>query len=91
MHRELYSLLCADGGKRFDELAPLLPMDKQAGGYQKKLKLGAKKAREWKWTPFKNPARKDDAVFYHWKRVTDEPKTYPFAKFNKVIISIQWI
>lgn len=83
MHRELYSLLCADGGKRFDELAPLYPIDSSGGGYQKKLKLGAKKARPWKWTPFTNPARKDNSVFYHWKRIGDEPKEYPFAKFNK--------
>ncbi|CAL8111770.1 unnamed protein product [Orchesella dallaii] len=89
MHRELYSLLCADGGKRFDELAPLYPID-SGGGYQKKLKLGAKKVRQWKWTPFKNPARKDDAVFHHWKRVTDEPKDYPFAKFNKEPSVVQY-
>lgn len=27
MHRELYALLCADGGKNFQELAPILPTD----------------------------------------------------------------
>lgn len=43
-----------------------------------------RKVRKWKWIPFKNPARKDDAIFYHWRRVTDEQKEYPFAKFNKV-------
>lgn len=88
MHRELYSLLCADGGKRFDELAPLYPKDSHGGGYQKKLKIGARKVRQWKWTPFTNPARKDGAVFHHWKRVSDEPKDYPFAKFNKVALMI---
>lgn len=43
-----------------------------------------KKPRKWKWMPFTNPARSDDAVFYHWRRPSDEQKEYPFAKFNKV-------
>ena len=34
--------------------------------------------------PFNNPARTDGAVFYHWRRLADEGKEYPFAKFNKV-------
>lgn len=42
-----------------------------------------RKVRPWKWIPFTNPARKDDTVFYHWRRVADEGKEYPFAKFNK--------
>lgn len=49
-----------------------------------KAKLGMKKVRAWKWMPFTNPARKDGAIFYHWRRVADEGKEYPFAKFNKV-------
>lgn len=43
-----------------------------------------RKARKWVWAPFTNPARKDNAVFYHWKRASDEAKEYPFAQFNKV-------
>lgn len=43
-----------------------------------------RKVRKWEWMAFKNPARTDDAEFHHWRRVTDEPKEYPFAKFNKV-------
>lgn len=42
-----------------------------------------KKVRKWEWAPFTNPARTDQAAFHHWRRVTDEPKEYPFAKFNK--------
>lgn len=54
-------------------------------GYKStKAKLGMRKVRKWKWIPFKNPARTDDAIFYHWRRITDEQKEYPFAKFNKV-------
>lgn len=54
-------------------------------GYkQMKAKLGMKKVRPWKWMPFTNPARKDGAVFHHWRRVADEGREYPFAKFNKV-------
>lgn len=58
-------------------------------GYkQLKAKLGMKKVRPWKWMPFTNPARKDGAVFHHWRRVADEGKEYPFAKFNKVTCEI---
>lgn len=34
--------------------------------------------------PFTNPARKDGAMFYHWRRAAEEGKDYPFARFNKV-------
>lgn len=54
-------------------------------GYkQTKIKLGMRKPRKWKWMSFTNPARTDNAAFYHWRRPSDEPKEYPFAKFNKV-------
>lgn len=54
-------------------------------GYkQTKAQLSVRKVRPWKWMPFTNPARKDGAVFYHWRRAVDEGKEYPFAKFNKV-------
>lgn len=43
-----------------------------------------RKARKWVWAPFTNPARKDNAVFHHWKRASDDAKEYPFAQFNKV-------
>ena len=49
-----------------------------------KAQLGVRRVRPWKWMPFINPARKDGAVFHHWRRATDEVKEYPFAKFNKV-------
>lgn len=55
-----------------------------AGYKQTKIKLGMRKPRKWKWMPFTNPARTDGAVFYHWRRPSDEQKEYPFAKFNKV-------
>lgn len=54
-----------------------------AGYIQVKARLGMKKVRKWEWAPFTNPARADSAVFHHWRRTTDEPKEYPFAKFNK--------
>lgn len=61
-------------------------------GYkQLKAKLGMRKVRPWKWMPFTNPARKDGAVFHHWRRVADEGKEYPFAKFNKVSIICYFI
>ncbi len=57
-------------------------------GYKhQKAKLGMRKVHPWKWMPFTNPARKDSAIFYHWRRVADEGKEYPFAQFNKVSIT----
>lgn len=81
MARELYALLCNDS----KDAPPLLPTDTGIGiGYKHtKAKLGMRKVRPWKWTPFTNPARKDEAVFYHWRRVAEEGKEYPFAQFNK--------
>lgn len=43
-----------------------------------------KRVRPWEWMPFTNPARIDDAIFYHWRRACDKGKEYPFATFNKV-------
>lgn len=42
--------------------------------------------RPWKWMPFTNPARKDGAMFFHWRRAAEEGKDYPFARFNKVSV-----
>ena len=59
-------------------------------GYkQNKAQLGVRKVRPWKWMPFVNPARKDGAIFHHWRRAADEGKEYPFAKFNKVCTSLK--
>ena len=54
-------------------------------GYkQTKAKLGMRRVRPWKWTPFVNRARSDGAVLYHWRRPADQDTEYAFAKFNKV-------
>lgn len=79
MHREVFALLYNDN----KDASPLLPTDTGLGYKQNKARLGMKKVRKWEWAPFTNPARKDSAVFHHWRRVSDEPKEYPFAKFNK--------
>ena len=63
----------------------LAPTDTSQGYKQVKAKLGRKNVRAWKWMPFTNPARSDGAVFYHWRRSTEEGKDYPFSKFNKVL------
>lgn len=67
---------------------PLLPSDTTQGYRTVKAKLGCKKVRPWKWMPFTNPARRDGAIFHHWRRVAEEGKDYPFARFNKVRISV---
>lgn len=47
-----------------------------------------RRVRPWVWAPFVNPAREDSVAFYHWRRVADEGKEYPFAKFNKVFFTV---
>ncbi|PIK50147.1 putative DNA methyltransferase 1-associated protein 1 [Apostichopus japonicus] len=79
MHREVYALLYSDK----KDPPPLIPTDTQQGYKQMKAKLGRCCVRPWKWMPFTNPARKDGAIFYHWRRAAEEGKDYPFAKFNK--------
>jgi len=37
----------------------------------------------WNWKPFRNTARKDNHVFYHWARSDDSSEDYRFARFNK--------
>ncbi|XP_019868885.1 DNA methyltransferase 1-associated protein 1 [Aethina tumida] len=81
MHREVYALLYNDN----KDAPPLFPSDTSNGYKQVKIKLGMRKPRKWKWMPFVNPARTDNATFYHWRRPSDDPKDYPFAKFNKKV------
>uniref|UniRef100_A0A673IXB7 DNA methyltransferase 1-associated protein 1 n=1 Tax=Sinocyclocheilus rhinocerous TaxID=307959 RepID=A0A673IXB7_9TELE len=64
---------------------PLLPSDTTQGYRTVKAKLGCKKVRPWKWMPFSNPARKDGAIFHHWRRAAEEGKDYPFARFSKTV------
>ena len=45
---------------------------------------------KWKWSPFTNPARKDNAVLYHWQKEKEAGETYPFARFNKKAKVIQY-
>ncbi|XP_004872939.1 DNA methyltransferase 1-associated protein 1 isoform X2 [Heterocephalus glaber] len=86
MHREVYALLYSDK----KDAPPLLPSDTGQGYRTVKAKLGSKKVRPWKWMPFTNPARKDGAMFFHWRRAAEEGKDYPFARFNKVAHTGNW-
>ncbi|XP_077869668.1 DNA methyltransferase 1-associated protein 1-like, partial [Saccoglossus kowalevskii] len=81
MHREVYALLYSDN----KDAPPLIPSDTSQGYKQMKAKLGRSKVRPWKWMPFTNSARKDGAIFYHWRRSADEGKDYPFGRFNKTV------
>ncbi|XP_045483380.1 DNA methyltransferase 1-associated protein 1 isoform X3 [Harmonia axyridis] len=78
MAREVFALLYNDT----KDAPPLFPTDTC---YKQKIDLTMRKPRKWAWMEFKNPARTDGATFYHWRRPSDEPKEYPFAKFNKKI------
>nr|CAG4648677.1 EOG090X076S [Polyphemus pediculus] len=79
MPRELFNLLVNDN----KDTPPIFPTDTGKGYKQVKAQLGVRKVRPWSWMAFTNPARKDGAIFYHWRRIADEGKEYPFAKFNK--------
>lgn len=81
MHRELFALLYSDK----KDAPPILPTSSGQGYKQMKAKLGMKRVRPWRWMAFTNPARKDAAVLHHWRRIADEGKEYPFARFNKVV------
>lgn len=79
MAREVFALLYNDN----KDAPPLMQTDTGSGYKQAKARLGMKKVRKWEWTPFKNPARTDGAIFHHWRRAADDQKEYPFARFNK--------
>jgi len=81
MAREVFALLYNDN----KDAPPLFPTDTGQGYKSVKAKLGMKSVRPWRWMPFTNPARKDGAIFHHWRRICDEGKEYPFAKFNKQV------
>lgn len=81
MHREVYALMCKDNS----DVPPLFPTDTGKGYKPVKLKMGMKRPRPWKWTPFTNPARSDQAVFHHWRRVAEASNEYIFAQFNKKV------
>lgn len=86
MHREVYALLYNDN----KDAPPLMQTDTSSGYQQVKARLGMKSVRKWEWTPFKNPARTDGAIFHHWRRANEEQKEYPFAKFNKKLNIISY-
>ncbi|XP_014290775.1 DNA methyltransferase 1-associated protein 1 [Halyomorpha halys] len=81
MARELFALLYHDK----NDPPPLFPSDTGQGYKNMKAKLGMKSVRPWKWMPFTNPGRTDNAIFHHWRRLCDEGKEYPFARFNKKV------
>lgn len=81
MHREVWGLLWTDNR----DAPPIFPTDTSLGYKQMKARIGQSKVRPWKWTPFINPARKDGAIFNHWRRVADEGVEYPFVRFNKAV------
>lgn len=80
VNREVWRLIYKDDRDQ----PPLIPTDEPKVYKHPKVKFRYG-VRKWKWTPFKNPARTDDAIFHHWRLANDESQDYPFAKFNKKI------
>ncbi|CAH1772728.1 unnamed protein product [Owenia fusiformis] len=81
MHRELWGLIWTDN----KDAPPIIPTDTNQGYKQMKAKIGRSRVRPWKWMSFTVPSRKDGAIFHHWRRIADEGKDYPFARFNKSV------
>lgn len=98
--RELHALLGDNAPSlavAHTEARAMLGQDGASGtarGFRPKFKRKEKKATGWLWKPFKNPARPDDLVLYHWvpakegesSKATAEPqaaeKEYSHAIFN---------
>jgi len=51
---------------------------------------GSKNNSNWVWSPFTNPARKDNLKLVHWQRAEDVNKDYDFAKFNQNIDIVEF-
>ncbi|XP_025197117.1 DNA methyltransferase 1-associated protein 1 [Melanaphis sacchari] len=81
MAREVFALLYNDK----KDVPPVIETETGPTYKLQKARLGMRRVRPWVWAPFINPARADGVPFYHWRRVADEGKEYPFAKFNKKI------
>ncbi|KAI6656567.1 DNA methyltransferase 1-associated protein 1 isoform X2 [Oopsacas minuta] len=69
-------------GEGVQKLLPDIEIDTSLGYKHVKAKLGIQKVRSWKWTPFINQARTDNAILYHWVRAGEENKKYQFARHN---------
>ena len=50
----------------------------------------SKKSSNWVWSPFTNPARKDNLQLVHWQRAEDVNKDYDFAKLNQNIDIVEF-
>ncbi len=51
---------------------------------------GSKNSSNWVWSPFTNPARKDNLKLVHWQRAEDVNKDYDYAKFNQNIDIVEF-
>eukprot|EP01041_Mallomonas_annulata_P010328 gene10328-21553_t len=75
MNRELFSLMGVDG------IAPAVVTNKGGGPAFKTKRLSALQGK-WIWAPFRNSARSDDQIFYHWVKADMQQMDYSYAKFN---------
>ena len=69
-------------GEGVQKLLPDIEIDTSLGYKHVKAKLGVQKVRSWRWIPFVNRARTDNATLHHWVRAGEEDKQYPFAKYS---------
>lgn len=70
--RELYNLT---GGN------PVQLIPTQTLGFKEKRKIG-KPIQKWVWKSFSSSARKDKLELFHWEKLGEKRKDYPFADLN---------
>jgi len=80
INREVWGLIRKDDM----EQPPIIPTEEPQIYKHPKAKF-RNKVRKWRWIPFKNSARSDNAEFCHWRCATDDAVEYPFARLNKKV------
>lgn len=75
MSRELFSLMGSDS------ITPAVVTNKTSGPAFKTKRFTAMHGK-WIWAPFRNPARSDNKIFYHWVKTDMQNVEYSYARFN---------
>lgn len=86
MSREVFALM---NGTPPPPVVPAL----SAKAFKERRKIRTR-ATPWRWKPFTNSARDDNAVFNHWVKgggdESDEPTDYYYAKLNKKLKVLEY-
>jgi len=85
--REVFALTQITGTTSPIPVVPTISIN--AGGLKEKRKIN-KSVTKWIWKPFRNSARKDGTLFYHWAKAEEEVDDYQFSRFNKRITVFEY-